>query len=192
MGYSSFRMEISKAMALDNHTNRLAGNLIDNRPRRNSSSLALSIPADQHRQISDYLLNSPNIIIADEAHSLKNPKAQISQATRLFRSKSRVAMTGSPLSNNLMEYWTMIDWIDPGFLGPSKEFEAKFLHPIEDGLYADSTQTQRRNCLKMLTVLKKDIGPKVHRADVRVIEKDLPQKTEFLVKVPLTPWQIEM
>ncbi|CAZ82927.1 unnamed protein product [Tuber melanosporum] len=168
MGYTSFRMEISKAMNLNNHANY------------------------QHKQISDYLLNSPNIIIADEAHSLKNPKAQISQATRLFRSKSRVAMTGSPLSNNLMEYWTMIDWIDPGFLGPSKEFEAKFLHPIEDGLYADSTLSQRRNCLKMLTVLKKDIGPKVHRADVRVIEKDLPQKTEFLVKVPLTPWQVEM
>ncbi|PWW78074.1 hypothetical protein C7212DRAFT_357164 [Tuber magnatum] len=168
MGYTSFRMEISKAMALNNHTNH------------------------QHREIRDYLLNSPNIIIADEAHWLKNPKAQISQATRLFHSKSRVAMTGSPLSNNLMEYWTMIDWIDPGFLGPSKEFEAKFLHPIQDGLYADSTLGQRRYCLKMLTVLKKDIGPKVHRADVRVIEKDLPQKTEFLVKVPLTPWQIEM
>ncbi|CUS07807.1 unnamed protein product [Tuber aestivum] len=192
MGYTSFRMEISRSMALNNHANRLAGNLIDNRPRKSSSSPTLNISVDRHRQIRDYLLNSPNIIIADEAHSLKNPKAQISQATRLFRSKSRVAMTGSPLSNNLMEYWTMIDWIDPGFLGPSKEFEAKFLHPIQDGLYADSTLSQRRYCLKMLTVLKKDIGPKVHRADVKVIEKDLPQKTEFLVKVPLTPWQVEM
>ncbi|RPB05608.1 hypothetical protein L873DRAFT_1824911 [Choiromyces venosus 120613-1] len=192
MGYTSFRMAISKTMTLNNFTNRPAGDLIDDRPRKSSSSSTLDIPADQHRQISDYLLNSPNIIIADEAHSLKNPKAQISQAARLFRSKARVAMTGSPLSNNLMEYWTMIDWIDPGFLGPSKEFESRFLHPIEDGLYADSTKDQRRFCLKMLTVLKNDIGPKVNRADLSAISGDLPQKTEFLVKVPLTPWQIEM
>lgn len=138
------------------------------------------------------LLDGPNIIIADEAHQLKNPATKISEATRGFRSMSRIAMTGSPLSNNLLEYWSMIDWIDPLFLGPRKEFEQKYVQPINDGLYADSSIPERRKCLKMLRVLKNDIGPKVHRMDISVIQQDLPPKTEFLIKVPLTALQLEM
>lgn len=145
-----------------------------------------------HNRVKRMLLDGPNIIIADEAHQLKNPKAKISDAARGFKSMSRIAMTGSPLSNNLMEYWSMIDWIDPFFLGPRKEFEQKYVQPIEDGLYADSSVPEKRKCLKMLRVLRTDITPKVHRMGISVIEKDLPAKTEFLIKVPLTELQTDM
>jgi SNF2 family DNA or RNA helicase len=170
----------------------MIGGLIENKPRRGINGPVASLSEEMHKRVKEMLLEGPNIIIADEAHYLKNAQAQISQACRSFRSMSRIAMTGSPLSNNLIEYWTMIDWIDPGFLGPQKEFQSRFVIPIQDGLYADSDYHEKRMSLKMLNVLKNDIGPKVHRADISVIEKDLPQKTEFLVKVPLTPLQCKM
>lgn len=151
-----------------------------------------TLPEETHQEVKMMLLDGPNIIIADEAHQLKNQNTKISDAARGFRSMSRIAMTGSPLSNNLIEYWSMIEWIDPGFLGPRREFEGKYVAPIVAGLYADSSHADKRRCLKMLRVLKKDIGPKVHRMDIAAIEGELPGKTEFLIKVPLTDLQWQM
>lgn len=138
---------------------------------------------DEYERIRNILLKEATIIIADEAHYLKNPEAKVTAAAKMFKYKTRIAMTGSPLSNNLEEYWSMIDWVDPGFLGPLAEFRGKYVRPIEDGLWADSHNSQKRESLKMMRVLKKDISPKIHRADISVIKNDLPQKTEFLITV---------
>jgi SNF2 family DNA or RNA helicase len=105
---------------------------------------------------------------------------------------SRIAMTGSPLSNNLMEYWAMIDWIHPGYLGPESEFRRKYVGPIEDGLYVDSSQAEKRRSLTMLKVLKMDLSLKIHRADIDVIKSEMPSKSEFLVTLPLTNLQTEI
>ncbi|CCX34245.1 Similar to Helicase ARIP4; acc. no. A4IHD2 [Pyronema omphalodes CBS 100304] len=137
------------------------------------------------------LLEGPNIIVADEAHTIKNKGSQISKATSLFNSRSRIAMTGSPLSNNLEEYWTLIEWIDPGYLGPLNEFRAKYVGPIQDGLYLDSSHKEQRLSSIMLNVLKHDISYKINRADIEVIKDEMPQKTEFLITVPLTALQKE-
>lgn len=134
----------------------------------------------------------PSIIVADEAHHLKANAAQITQLTREFKSTSRIAMTGSPLSNNLEEYWSMIEWIDPGFLGPRREFRLKYVTPISDGLWADSTHDERRLSLKMLKVLKNEISVKINRAGIDAIKDDMPPKTEFMITIPLTPLQREM
>ncbi|KAF8463672.1 P-loop containing nucleoside triphosphate hydrolase protein, partial [Kalaharituber pfeilii] len=146
----------------------------------------------QQSDMRKIFLESPNLIVADEAHHMKNPRASITKAAVQFRSNSRIAITGSPLSNNLTEYWTMIEWIDPGYLGGEKEFILKYARPIEDGLHIDSTRAERRECLKMLRVLNKDLDPKVHRADVTSISNLLPPKTEFLITIPLTPFQKEL
>jgi SNF2 family DNA or RNA helicase len=100
-------------------------------------------------------------------------------------------MTGSPLSNNLEEYWTLIEWIDPGYLGPLNEFRAKYVGPIQDGLYRDSSHKEQRLSSIMLNVLKHDISYKINRADIEVIKDEMPQKTEFLITVPLTALQKE-
>ena len=112
-------------------------------------------------QIKDILLEGPGIIVADEAHFMKNPAAAITKAASQFKSTSRIAISGSPLQNYLSEYWTMIEWIDPGYLGPLSEFEAKYARPIQDGLHTDSTRAEQRQSLKMLYTLKVDLGPKV-------------------------------
>ncbi|KZF19148.1 hypothetical protein L228DRAFT_234351 [Xylona heveae TC161] len=146
---------------------------------------------DQHRTVMEHLLEGPNIIVADEAHRLKNPKAAISKAATGFKSKSRIALTGSPLANSLEEYFAMIDWIAPGYLGNEVEFRANYVEPIRDGLYSDSTRPEQRLSLKRLRALERSLAPKMHRAGLNVLEGDLPPKTEFLMKISLTDLQTE-
>ncbi|KAL5342934.1 hypothetical protein BJX70DRAFT_240042 [Aspergillus crustosus] len=140
----------------------------------------------EHERVKNCLLDSPNIIIADEAHMMKNPTAAISMAAARFRSKSRIALTGSPIANNLGEYFTMVDWIANDYLGTYVEFKAHYVEPIEEGLYADSTHAEKRQSLVKLQVLKKILEPKINRADITVVEGSLPPKVEFVLTVPLT------
>lgn len=144
---------------------------------------------NEHANVRKWLLDGPNIIVADEAHKMKNPSSGISRAAVQFRSKSRIALTGSPLANNLTDYFTMVDWIAKGYLGEFPEFKANYVEPIEEGLYVDSTHYERRRSLKKLQVLKEILEPKVNRADITALQGDLPPKVEFVITVPLTELQ---
>ncbi|CAG8972017.1 hypothetical protein HYALB_00008302 [Hymenoscyphus albidus] len=143
----------------------------------------------EHTQLCEYLLEFPEIIIADEAHKLKNEKSKLNMAAVRFRSNSRIALTGSPLANNIEEYHAMIEFISPNYLGPVKEFRQKYVTPIQDGLWKDSTPHERRKSLKMLGVLKEDIAPKVHRKEMGVLRDSLPAKKEFVITFSLTELQ---
>ncbi|OJD31655.1 snf2 family helicase atpase [Diplodia corticola] len=144
------------------------------------------------RELHEALLEGPSIIVADEAHKMKNVSSSIRQTVDRFRSKARVALTGSPLANNLTEYWSMIDWVSPGYLGSQKEFRAHYVEPIEEGLYKDSTPYEHRKALKKLRVLKNEIGPKISRANITALKDDLRPKVEFVITVPLTTLQEEL
>lgn len=64
-------------------------------------------------KLKDQLLKGPRIIIADEAHQMKNKNSQLAQAAAMLESRSRIALTGSPLANNLLDYYAMVNWISP-------------------------------------------------------------------------------
>ncbi|EFR00720.1 ISWI chromatin-remodeling complex ATPase ISW2 [Nannizzia gypsea CBS 118893] len=149
------------------------------------------LPAEKCEIIKRQLLDGPNIVVADEAHKLKNGASNLSKACTMFKSKSRIALTGSPLSNQLIDYYQMINWISPGYLGTLKQFKAKYEEPIREGLYFDSTNAEYVKSRKKLEVLKKVLEPKVNRAGVSVIQKDLPSKVEFVIYIPPTPLQKE-
>lgn len=143
----------------------------------------------EHDRVKRCLLEGPNIVVADEAHKMKNRASGIAMAASEFRSKSRIALTGSPLANNLVDYYSMVDWISPGYLGNSVEFKANYVEPIEEGLYADSSYNERRRSLMKLQVLKEILSPKVNRADISVLAGSLPPKIEFVITVSLTDLQ---
>ncbi|KAI0550222.1 hypothetical protein F4679DRAFT_213176 [Xylaria curta] len=134
----------------------------------------------------EIFLDRPNIVIADEAHMMKNPKAKTHVAAANFRTPSRVALTGSPLANNVEEYFSMIDWVAPNYLGDLREFRAQYANPINNGLHAESTESDRRRALRMLRVLKSEVSPKVSRTTIAVLKHDIPRKKEFVITVPLT------
>ncbi|KAI0802611.1 hypothetical protein GGR55DRAFT_419031 [Xylaria sp. FL0064] len=137
----------------------------------------------------DIFLEQPNIVIADEAHTMKNPKAKTHEAAANFKTLSRVALTGSPLANNVEEYYSMINWVAPNYLGDIREFRAHYANPINNGLQADSTASDRRRALRMLRVLKSEVSAKVSRISLAVLKHDIPLKQEFVITVPLTPIQ---
>ena len=139
--------------------------------------------------VQDALLERPNIIVADEAHNFKSTHAGINQIINRLKSKSRIALTGSPLSNNLMEYHSLVDWVAPNFMGNRVEFQANYVERIQDGLYQDSTMAEYRASLKWLEVLKNELRPKVHRADITALRERLKGKQEFVIRVNLTPLQ---
>ncbi len=162
--------------------------LITNRPVGEREA---RLKRSEHDELCDQLLKGPNIIVADEAHTLKNTQSLVSRAAARFRSTVRIALTGSPLANNLQEYYNMINWIAPGYLGSNASFQSKYVQPIHLGGYADSTEEQIRRSKTMLHVLNEELGPKVFRADISVLKGQLTTKTEFSIVVPLTELQKE-
>ncbi|KAL6908803.1 hypothetical protein GGI43DRAFT_393693 [Trichoderma evansii] len=139
--------------------------------------------------IEEILTNKPNIVICDEAHTMKNSDSQLHLVLQDFHTKRRIALTGSPLSNSVNEYYSMINWVAPGYLGPKKEFTNIYANPIELGLDSDSTWHEKRKALKLLEVLKMTVAPKVQRATVQDVKHELPPKYEFVIFVKPTPLQ---
>ncbi|KAK2000928.1 SNF2 family domain-containing protein [Colletotrichum falcatum] len=152
----------------------------------------LSPPHDA-KSVKEILTQSPNLVVADEAHKLKNPDSKLSMAAAQFRTQSRIALTGSPLANNVLEFYYMIDWVAPGYLGPITEFKACYAEPIQTGLYEDSPASAYRKAMKQLAVLEATVHPKTKRATVKsCLKDDLPPKMEFVLEVPVTPIQAKL
>lgn len=146
-------------------------------------------PKGAPAKTQDQLKLGPAILVADEAHKFKDPGTMVAQAINRVKARGRIALTGSPLANNLGEYFTLIDWATPGFLGAKDEFREYYQRPIEDGTYADSTRYEQRRSAMKLHALTKELAPKVNRMTVAAIRNDLPPKTEFVIRVDLSELQ---
>ena len=129
------------------------------------------------------------LIVADEAHQLKNSKTSTARAANEFRYNARIALTGTPMSNDVDEIYALITWVSPGFLGDKAHFSDYFGMPIKNGLYVDSSTYEKRKSAIKLKSLHHEIEPKVHRASISVLKGELKQKVEFVITVELTQQQ---
>jgi superfamily II DNA or RNA helicase len=75
-----------------------------------------------------------DLVVADEAQHVKNPRTSTARALRSIDSAGRVALTGTPVENNLTELWAILDWATPGLLGSRNAFRKVWAAPIESGL----------------------------------------------------------
>lgn len=141
-------------------------------------------------EMRDLLWQKPHIVIADEAHHLKKQQSQAHKATANFRTANRIAMTGTPLANNVGDYYAMINWVAPNYLGSPKDFTKDYEKPIKQGLYSDSSASDKRIALKKLHMLKQTVAPKVHRMGIAALKDDLPTKKEFVIYLRLTDVQM--
>ncbi|KAK6505863.1 hypothetical protein TWF481_007753 [Arthrobotrys musiformis] len=140
-------------------------------------------------ELKRIVLEAPSIVVADEAHAMKNEKSGISEALGQIMTDSRIALTGSPLANNLNEYYCLTKWVAGDMLGPKGKFKTFFSSPIEAGLYEESSPDQRRIALRRLAVLRHVMSPKMNRCGLSRIKHRLPEKTELLITVELTEIQ---
>ncbi|SED92710.1 Superfamily II DNA or RNA helicase, SNF2 family [Streptomyces sp. 2224.1] len=76
------------------------------------------------------------LVVADEAQHVKNPSSATAKALRTLPAKARVALTGTPVENNLSELWAILDWTTPGLLGPLSRFRTRYAQVIEGGAAA--------------------------------------------------------
>ncbi|MCB0153296.1 MAG: DEAD/DEAH box helicase [Anaerolineae bacterium] len=119
-------------------------------------------------------------VILDEAQNIKNPEAKQTRAIRSLPADFRLALTGTPVENRLTELWSIMNFLNPGFLGSRSGFRQSFARPIER--YGDEQATHR---------LKKMVGPFILRrvkTDPTVIQ-DLPDKQEMKVYCNLSEEQ---
>ncbi|KZV39240.1 protein CHROMATIN REMODELING 20 [Dorcoceras hygrometricum] len=141
------------------------------------------------KEISRALQDGPHILVCDEAHMIKNTRADTTQALKQVKSQRRIALTGSPLQNNLMEYYCMVDFVREGFLGSSHEFRNRFQNPIENGQHTNSTALDVKIMNQRSHILYEELKGFVQRMDMNVIKSDLPPKTVFVITVKLSPLQ---
>ena len=81
-----------------------------------------------------------DLVVADEAQHVKNARSSTAKALRTIESRVRVALTGTPMENNLTELWAILDWVIPGLLGSRQAFRRVWASPIEAGVHEAKTR----------------------------------------------------
>jgi len=121
-----------------------------------------------------------NGVVLDEAQNIKNSQAKQSQSVRKLNAAYRVALTGTPVENRLSELWSIMDFLNPGYLGTAAGFRRNFALPIE-----------RYNNAEAGTNLRRIVSPFVLRRlkTDKTIIKDLPEKIEMKEHCSLTKEQ---
>ncbi|ASC72517.1 putative ATP-dependent helicase YwqA [Halomicronema hongdechloris C2206] len=122
-------------------------------------------------------------IVLDEAQNIKNPKAALTKAILKFSSPHRLALTGTPIENRLMDLWSIFNFLNPGYLGTQAQFRRGFELPI-----------QKDNSPRQSATLKKLVEPFILRrvkTDQSII-KDLPDKVEQKLFCNLTKEQASL
>lgn len=144
---------------------------------------------DMARDILHALQDGPDILVCDEAHMIKNTRADVTQTLKQVKCQRRIALTGSPLQNNLMEYYCMVDFVREGFLGSSHEFRNRYQNPIANGQHTNSTAEDVKIMNQRSHILYEQLKGFVQRMDMNVVKKDLPPKTVLVIAVKLSPLQ---
>ncbi|MBD2012801.1 DEAD/DEAH box helicase [Microcoleus sp. FACHB-53] len=109
-------------------------------------------------------------VVLDEAQNIKNSSAKQSKAARELKAGFRIALTGTPIENRLSELWSILDFLNPGYLGNQQFFQRRFAMPIEKFGDRDSLQTLRS--LVQPFILRR------LKTDKDIIQ-DLPEKQEM-------------
>ncbi|KAI5776803.1 P-loop containing nucleoside triphosphate hydrolase protein [Geopyxis carbonaria] len=175
---------------------------------------------EQQKEFRKLLLDpGPALVIADEAHELRNNSSNISKTVAQLRSKSRIAITASPLANCIKEYIYLLLWVRPEqthtvLTALRKQFGNNLSSMIHVG---NLTPTEENSAFHTLNLLNRYIGytggqlnngvvnleqifkfliakfqPAIHRRNTSVIQELLTNKTEFIIRIPLTNLQMRI
>ncbi|KAI1410650.1 hypothetical protein F5Y13DRAFT_202118 [Hypoxylon sp. FL1857] len=129
------------------------------------------------RNDTEYLeKQSWNYIVLDEGHLIKNPKAKITLAVKRFSSNHRLILTGTPIQNNVLELWSLFDFLMPGFLGAEKVFLDRFAKPIAASRFSKASSKEQEAGALAIEALHKQVLPFLLRRLKEEVLDDLPPK----------------
>ncbi len=116
-----------------------------------------------------------DFVILDEAQSIKNPDAQITRAVKTLKAEHRLAMTGTPIENHLMDLWSIMDFLNPGYLGTRETFAATYTNTPES-----------------LADLSRKLAPVLLRRTKEVVAPELPPRTEACIRIAMNEKQRQL
>ena len=121
-----------------------------------------------------YLARGWSIVVLDEAQAVKNHRSKSYQVARRLPAELKVAITGTPIENSLMDLWALLSLVAPGLFPDPQRFGEVFRKPIESGASPEQLATLRRR-----------VRPLMLRRTKEAVAPDLPPKIEQVVTVPL-------
>ncbi|KAH0282936.1 SNF2 family DNA-dependent ATPase domain-containing protein [Aureobasidium namibiae CBS 147.97] len=117
-----------------------------------------------------------NYCVLDEGHLIKNPKAKVTQAVKRIASNHRLILSGTPIQNNVLELWSLFDFLMPGFLGTEKMFQDRFAKPIAASRFSKSSSKEQEAGALAIEALHKQVLPFLLRRLKEEVLDDLPPK----------------
>ncbi|KAF2767759.1 SNF2 family DNA-dependent ATPase domain-containing protein [Teratosphaeria nubilosa] len=117
-----------------------------------------------------------NYCVLDEGHLIKNPKAKVTIAVKRLASNHRLILSGTPIQNNVLELWSLFDFLMPGFLGTEEVFQDRFAKPIAASRFAKSSSKEQEAGALAIESLHKQVLPFLLRRLKEEVLNDLPPK----------------
>ena len=129
--------------------------------------------------------------ILDEGHKIRNPNTAITIYCKELRTANRIILSGTPMQNNLVELWSLFDFVFPMRLGTLVNFRQQFEFPIRQGGYANASNLQVQTAMRCAETLKDTISPYLLQRFKVDVASDLPKKSEQVLFCKLTKIQRE-
>lgn len=117
-----------------------------------------------------------NYCVLDEGHLIKNPAAKTTMAVKKLKSYHRLILSGTPIQNNVLELWSLFDFLMPGFLGTEKVFKDRFARPIAASRFSKSSSKEQEAGALAVEGLHKQVLPFLLRRLKEEVLDDLPPK----------------
>lgn len=128
--------------------------------------------------IESFMKQEFEYVILDESQNIKNVDAQVTKAVWLLKGKHRLAISGTPIENNLTELYSLFHFLNPPMFGSLKEFGEEYAAPI-----------QRDGDEEAASALRRKVFPFILRRLKRDVLTDLPERTEQVLTVEMSPRQ---
>lgn len=161
-----------------------------NQHGRRASQPVLIISYETFRLHSHVLhKGSVGIVVCDEGHRLKNCENQTYQALNLLKTKRRVLLSGTPIQNDLLEYFSLVHFVNEGILGSAQEFRKNFEVPIIRGRDADAGDKTKEKGNQKLQELIALVNTSLIRRTASLLTKYLPVKVEQVVLCKMSQLQ---
>uniref|UniRef100_A0A3B1JH18 B-TFIID TATA-box binding protein associated factor 1 n=1 Tax=Astyanax mexicanus TaxID=7994 RepID=A0A3B1JH18_ASTMX len=133
-----------------------------------------------------------NYCILDEGHVIKNGKTKLSKAIKQLAANYRVILSGTPIQNNVLELWSLFDFLMPGFLGTERQFAARYGKPILASRDAKSSSREQEAGVLAMEALHRQVLPFLLRRMKEDVLQDLPPKIIQDYYCNLSPLQVQL
>ncbi|XP_055594496.1 DNA repair and recombination protein RAD54-like [Uranotaenia lowii] len=145
-------------------------------------------------RLYSHILNASEVgaVLCDEGHRLKNCENLTYQALMGLKTNRRVLLSGTPIQNDLTEYYSLLHFVNPGMLGTTNEFRKQFEIPILRGQDANSTEEDRKKANERLQELSAMVNKCMIRRTSSLLTKYLPVKFEMVICVKMSEIQMQL